>query len=216
MPRAMPRFDKDFSLEVQNSLDIVRAGELTRITGDPKLQAEWTIPRLEALYELAYMRMFASWEMYLQAILCRSLCGYASASGQEQVLARPTFYRNLAAAETALLQGRQYLLWHDPTKVAALCRQMICSGTPGVQEAVLVANTVSIQSLAWTRHRIVHSHQKDAKNKFDAATHNIAGRLYPASRPGRFLRDRHPTRSPRQRWIEILGGDLVAFVRQMC
>ena len=64
------------------------------------------------------------------------------------------------------------------------------------------------------RHRIVHD-QIDAKNKFDIATLQIAGRTYPASRPGRFLRDWDRSATPPRRWIEVLIADLIQLMHQL-
>ena len=218
MPRRMPRLDRQLSRRAQAALAIVRAGELARAYGPVRVRTEWSVSRLEALYELAYLRAFAGWEICLEAIFYRSLCGFASGAGQEILLASG-YYPSVAAAEAAVQGNRNFLLWHNPQRVIDRCRGYIRSGAPGcpaVQERVLTSNLADLGDFASVRHRIVHD-QTDAKRKFDAATLRLAGRTYRASRPGGFLRDWSPPRStsaPR-RWLETIVSDLVGLTRQL-
>jgi hypothetical protein len=212
----MPRFDRALSNQAQSALGIVRAGEIAHISGGVAIRREWSAIRLEALYELAYLRVFAAWEVCLEAVFYRSLCGYASAAGQE-TLARGSYYQNLAAAESAVLSGQSYVLWHNPQKVIDRCRKFITSGLPGcpsIQEITISSNLTRLLNLASTRHRIVHD-QADAKRKFDTATLQIAGRTYPSSRPGKFLRDWDTSSVPRRRWLEVTIADLTTLTSQI-
>ena len=214
----MPRFDTALLGQAQTAISIVGAGERAHLSSDSVIRREWRIDRLEALYELAYLRIFAAWETYLEAIFYRSLCGYASVAGQE-VLLRGSHYRTVANAEAAILGTRRsYILWHNPQQVIDRCRGNIKStaagGGPCVQESVITANFTRLGYFAATRHRIVHN-QYDAKLKFDAATQYFAGRTYQASRPGKFLRDYDSTKTPPTRWLEGIVTELGALLRQM-
>ena len=153
--------------------------------------------------------------MCLEAIFYRSLCGYASAAGQEQLI-RGAYFSNLAAAEGDVLGGNVFALWHKPQRVIDRCKKYIKSGAgcPCVQEVTLTSNLSRLEHLVSMRHRIVHD-QKDAKNKFDAATLHIAGRIYRASRPGKFLRDYDRTKTPPQRWLEVAVTELSSLMAQM-
>jgi hypothetical protein len=82
MPRRMARFDIAFSRLADSALEIVKAGETMRMSGASGKKA-WTITRLESLYELAFLRVFAAWEACQELVFIRSLCGCASAKGQE-------------------------------------------------------------------------------------------------------------------------------------
>jgi hypothetical protein len=215
MPRQMPRFDRALSAQAQTAIAIVRAGETTRISGGSIGRAQWSRVRLEALYELAYLRVFSAWENCLESIFFRSLCGYASSAGQETLVVGQ-HYRNLATAEGTVLGNASFLLWHNPTKVINRCRQHIRSGVPGcpgLQETVISSNVTRLEQLASIRHRIVHD-QDDAKQKFDLASLSIAGRIYLASRPGKFLRD-WDNSSPPRRWLDVTIGELVGIAGQM-
>jgi hypothetical protein len=211
----MPRFDRALSDNAHAALSIAKAGEISRLSGGPTVHKEWSVVRLEALYELAYLRLFAAWELYLEAVFYRSLCGYASAVGQEQ-LRIGHYYPTVAAAEAAVLGARSYALWHHPQKVIDRCQGYFMSGAgcPCNQEAVITANFTRLIHLASTRHRIVHD-QTDAKKKFDAATLHIAGRTYSASRPGKFLRDFDTSKTPPQRWLEVTITELGSLISQL-
>ena len=132
----MPRFDLVLSAYAHDADQIVFAGESSR----PRVSA-WTTRRLESLYELAYLRVFAAWESILESIFLRSLCGFASRAGQE-ILVTGTYHRTIANAEIAVLSGQSYMLWHNPTKVVARCKKHIISGGagPACQETVLSSN----------------------------------------------------------------------------
>jgi hypothetical protein len=211
----MPRFDSALRDNALTAVSIVEAGELSRLSGAPAIRKEWRTARLEALYELAYLRVFAAWESYLEAVFYRSLCGFASVAGQEQLI-RGAYFSSLAAAEADVLGANAYALWHKPQRVIDRCKKYIKSGAgcPCVQEVTITSNLTRLEHLASMRHRIVHD-QKDAKNKFDAATLHIAGRTYRTSRPGKFLRDYDTTKAPPQRWLEVTATELSSLMAQM-
>ena len=216
MPRQIPRFDQALSHQAQTAIGIVRAGEITRTAGGPIGRSEWGIVRLEALHELAFLRIFSAWEMCLEAVFFRSLCGYASRAGQETLI-RGSYFPDLAAAEAAVLGGQSFVLWHNPAKVITRCRQHIRSGMagcPGIQESVIASSTTRLTHLAAIRHRIAHD-QSDARSKFDAATLTFAGRTYPASRPGKFLRDWGASTPAPNRWLDIVTNELINLIAQI-
>ena len=156
-------------------------------------------------------------DTHLEAIFYRSLCGYASTAGQETLLTG-AYYSTLAQAEAAVLGSRRtYVLWHNPTAVIGRCRNFIRSGVPGcpsLQENTIASNLTRLEYLSSARHRIVHD-QADARSKFDAATINLVGRTYPASRPGKFLRDWDTSGPVQRRWLDALTQELIGLASQM-
>jgi hypothetical protein len=213
----MPRYDTVLASQAKLARDIATAGETVRVSGGEVGRREWTTLRLEALYELAYLRVFAEWESCLERTFYRSLCGYASRTGGQETLHSGTYFGTLAAAEAAVLRGNPFVLWHNPMKVVARCRQFVMSGVPGCpgrQETTIASNQARLIALGAIRHRIVHTHQEDARRNFDAATNLVAARTYPASRPGKFLRDWDLSTPPR-RWLEATTSELVSLMAQM-
>jgi len=219
MPRQMPRLDVELSAQVQSAIAIVRAGEIARTCTDPVVRSQWTPTRIEALYELAYLRAFIAWESCLEALFYRSLCGFASRAGKEMLIAglagvAPSgYYRTIADAETAVC-GSGYALWYVD-RIIPRCTQFLQSGAgfPNRQATVLASNRARLKHFEAVRHRIAHDHS-DARRKFDAATIFFAGRTYASSRPGRFLADRDASTPPR-RWLDAALTELVGLSGQM-
>jgi hypothetical protein len=219
----MPRFDLTLSAQAQLAVAIARAGETVRAAGEPVGRREWTITRLEALYELAFLRVFGAWEKCLECLLYRSLCGYASSAGQETL--HPgmghgpanAYYPSWAHAEARVLGGGSFVLWHDASKVIARCRKFIRSGAgcPALQETTISSREAHLGHLGAIRHRIAHDFQEDARKNFDDATRALATRTYPASRPGKFLRDWNKSVMPNERWLDTAVSDLVSLANQM-
>lgn len=231
MPRLMPRFDLMLARQSHAALRIVTAGETMRRSGGHLGLTEWSLSRLESLYELAFLRIFAAWEMCQEAVFVRALCGFTSASGQEtlvspmqhlpahlRVPAHLSHYHTLHAAESAALNGRRFLLWHDPNDVIRRCQRYIRSGTghPATLETTIASDRPRLEQLSAIRHRIVHTHQTDAKVNFDNVTRTLAiGKVYDASRPGKFLRDWDRASGPPLRWLVALTNDLINLAGQL-
>jgi hypothetical protein len=214
MPRPMPRLDVAFGQEVKSAIDLTKAGERIRIVSGygSELYKEWSPLRLEALYELAYLRSFVAWEWFLEATFLRYLCGFASPThGQATMVSGRPFHRNIQAAETAVLAGQQFMLWHGPQKVVNRCAAHVLNGR---HEQVINSRITRIQHFADIRHRVAHDRQ-DVRNKFDAATMALATRRYPGSRVGSFLRDWVPGSSPRLRWLDHITAELASLAAQI-
>jgi hypothetical protein len=222
MPRRIPRIDLLLSSKAQEANEIVLAGERAHTRGGPT-GAEWTTKRLEFLHELAYLRLFAAWEDALEAIFLRSLCGFHSSAGAE-TLAIGRFHKTIADAQAAVLAAesrgavlKTFLLWHSPAQLLRRFRAHIAERSPGmggIQEQVISSSQARLEALASVRHRIVHE-QGDAKSKFDAATLLLAARTYPASRPGKFLRDVDTSAVPPRKWLDAAIAELVGLAGQM-
>jgi hypothetical protein len=176
--------------------------------------------KLESLYELAFLRAFAAWEACLEGIFYRSLCGHSFITGRE-ILVSGSYFSTIALAESSViaqLKGAKatYLLWHNPTDVIKRCRMFIRSGKGflALQEAILSSNQARLEYLSYVRHRIVHDNA-DSRRKFDKATLALLGRVYPNSRPGKFLRALDPSSPTRRKWLETFTAELVGLAGQM-
>jgi len=206
MPRQMPRLDLAFGAQAQSALAIARAGEVARINGGAGVRSELTEARLIFLYEVAFLRVFAAWEICQEEYFIRGLCGF-TIGGHQEVPSSGAYTPTLAAAQATVLQGRPFILWHNPTKVIARCQSFFQPVGPCALENALNGNLSRLEQIAIIRHRVVHD-QHDAKKNFDNASAGLTGRTYPASRPGRLLRDHVPGSAPQQRWLSALVDDL--------
>ena len=191
-------------------LSIAELGNTRVRCGEVKKQIRFRIAPASPSMDEIRGRVFVEWELFLEETFVRYLCGYQSNHGPCQLLGGQAF-RNLGLAEAAMLHGRPFALWHDPSKVIARSQQFFNNG---FHETVIASNSARLEHFSAVRHRIVHG-QLDARQKFDIATMNLVGRRYLAARPGRFLRDWDHTVNPPRRWLETLGAELALLASQI-
>jgi hypothetical protein len=198
---------------MDNSIRLAEIGEVARAEASRTSQtwANLHPVRLEALYEVAYLRMFVSWEVFLEEVFLRYLCGYASLSGAVTPRVGVTLAKGLTGAEAMLLGGRPYKLWHNPATVVARSQGFFTSCP---METVVDSYTTELERFAAIRHRITHG-QSDARKNFDAVTMAIVGKRYRGARPGAFLRDLNPGTTPPTRWLHSIGADMTAVAGQI-
>ena len=213
MVRNMPGLAAEFRDRVAAAVRLAEIGEVARAEASPGSQTRHNLhpARLELLYEMAYLRIFVSWEAFLEQAFFRYLCGYSSAAGTAVPAAGKTFETTIAAAEAAVLGGNRFVLWHNPSKVVTRASRFFASSPI---QTVVLSNTSRLENFAAIRHRITHT-QSDARKNFDAATMTIAGKRYGGSRAGAFLRDTNPGTTPAQRWVEQLGQELEKLALQI-
>src|SRR5690349_9661520 len=119
MPRAMPRLAAGFQDAVTSAVGIAEAGEIARALSPPRgaVRRELTISRLEALHEMAYLRIFVEWENFLEATFLRMMCGYQCPHYVPTFPTGKSRQPSLGDAQRELFGGRDYLLWHNPGAV---------------------------------------------------------------------------------------------------
>lgn len=164
--------------------------------------------KLEYAYELAYLRVFTSWEDFLEQSFLRYLCGYEARHGQEQ-LAGGSYSRDLSQARATLYGTKSYLLWHNPGIVIARARTYFQSSR---HEIVIGSIQGRVEHYAAIRHRIAHA---QAEIEFDRATMALAGRRFRGSRPGRFLRSWVQHSPYPLRWIDQILLDFRGLAFQI-
>jgi hypothetical protein len=209
----MPPLAVALRVRVAEAIKLAEVGEVARAEAAPASQTRRNLhpTRLEALYEMAYLRIFVGWEAFLEEVFLRYLCGYVSVHGCAPLMPGVTYEPTLARAEQAILAGYRFVLWHDPVKVGARARRFFHASRI---ETVVLSNTARLQDLAAIRHRITHA-QEDARRNFDQATMAIAGRRYRGARPGAFLRDVDAGAVPPNRWLERLGKEFEGLAQQI-
>jgi hypothetical protein len=206
MPRQMPALGGTFGRAVDAAVAIAEAGELVRASAAAGSVArrELRQSRLEALHEMAYLRIFIAWEAFLEATFLRMMCGYDSNTYTPAFAAGQGRQATLAHARLAMLDGRQYVLWHNPKHVRKRSAGWFIAGP---HEVVIDSNLTRLEWFAAVRHRIAHG-TEDTRASIDTATINLGGRRYPGSSAGRFLRDWDTSSSPPSRWLSSIGHEL--------
>ena len=211
MPRAMPPLADQFAQQVDKALSIAEIGERIRISS-PRGSVAWKElhpARLEVLYEIAYLRIFILWESFLEESFLWYLCGYSTVVGLANLINPP--HKTLAAARTAMLGGRDYVSWSQPTRVERLCRSFISNG---LHELVVRSNRARLEWFALIRNRVAHG-SPHSKIQFDTSTMGLVGRRYPGASAGRFLRDWVLGVLPIERWLQNIATELKNLTAQI-
>jgi hypothetical protein len=212
MPRNLPRYDQELAGSISLAKSFTEHIEQMRIGAVTGPRAIVKMSDVEFSYELAFLRIFLAWEVLLENVLLRLMCGYQHSGGQEALRSGRRYYKTIMDAETAVLGGRLYKLWHNPRHVIERAEAFLNRSR---FEAVLKSAESSLTHYASVRHRIAHS-QKHAQREFDRATMSLAGKRYQGSRPGRFLRDWVATSNPPKRWISATSDELQGLAQQLC
>jgi hypothetical protein len=209
----MPDFGRALTDRIAISVQLPATFEQLRANAQPGTNACQLLhhKRIEAAYEMAFLRVFIAWEDLLEQAFIRYLAGYSNSRGRLTPARGITFSANIAASEAQLYGGQQYVLWHSTPKVIARSQRFFLLG---LHEQVCQSNLARLEAFAAIRHRIAHG-QDDAKTKFDAATMLLAGKRYYGSRPGSFLREFDASLTPSRRWIEIISNELVGLISQI-
>lgn len=209
MPRPLPLYGDDFESKCRNLIRFSQRLERNHI--------ELTTPNaglkrsgLELSYELLFLKIFLLWENFQQEVFLRLMMGYESNGGVETFQPGVARSTNLQAAETSLLRGRQYLLWHDPNRVVTRSDRFFAPANSHFR-GVIGGNQASLSDYSKIRHQIAHS-QNHARQEFDNATMRLSGRRY-SGNAGRFLRDTSPGGIM---WLEHISTDLSDICHQIC
>jgi hypothetical protein len=207
----MPPLAKALAKQAQEAVQLARAGDIVAaLPHGNSARLQWYPARVELLYELAYLRLFVRWEQFLEESFIRYLCGYVS-SHPAATSRTGHFFGTLPQARAAMLGGKTFALWHNPSGVVSRTRSFLVGST---HESVVASNLQRLEAFGAVRHRIAHD-QHDGRVKFDRATMILVGRRYRGSRPGRFLRDLDRTVTPPQRWLESVANELCALAVQI-
>jgi hypothetical protein len=212
MARRMPRLDMQFTALAQGAVDLALAGERIRSAAPAGslFKTELSLQRLEAIYETGYLRVFLAWEEFLEQTFLRYICGYVSALGSCTLIG--SAFPNIADANGDVLGTRDFVSWADPRQVI---RRSQTYTTLGFHETVLNSDLSRLLLFKSVRNRIAHS-SEHARNEFDSATRTLTSKRYPASSPGRFLRDRAVTMPFPKSWLELVTDELVSLSVQVC
>lgn len=218
MPRPMPPLAQEFDDQVAKCLQLATSVELARTRlSDHRLHSGPALfhpARLEAFYEIAFLRIYVQWEVFLEETFIRYLCGYESSYGPAPLLRRP--FPTLAAARAAVLGDSDYVSWQRPSAIARRCRKHMANANrqppPSncFHESVVLSYSYQLEAIAAIRNRIAHR-SKHSKAEFENATMQLAGKRFSGASVGRFLR----THSGNRRWLTSLANDLIQLAYQI-
>jgi hypothetical protein len=214
MARPMPSLASRFATDVERAVGIARAGELAWAEAKPGsiTRRELRGTRIDVLYEMAYLRLFVGWEIFLEETFLRMMCGWSSPVYTPKLASPHNPFGTIASAKNALYDGRSYLLWHNPSAVHKRCTKWFQNG---IHAQVIASNEARLEWFAAVRHRIAHGSDQ-VKGEMNAASVGLAGRRYPGAAAGRFLRDWHEAEPlQKERWLRSIADELGGLASQM-
>ncbi len=204
----MPPLGSRFAIYADRMTAVCEAVEITLAQSQPGTVArkQLTHQRVALLYEAAYLRIFSSWEIFLEDVCLRQMLGYSSPMYSPSVSVGGLV--TLADARAHIYGKRDYVLWHNPDAVRKRVAGRLVNSPI---ETVVNSSFQSLEWMSYVRHRVAHD-SDDARGKFDGATMGLAGRRYPGGRPGHFLRasDGIP-----RRWLPTLSARLKGLAIQI-
>jgi hypothetical protein len=156
--------------------------------------------------------MFASWEAFLEESFIRMMCGWNSPLHLPLLRLPHAPFSTIGEARAALLNGRDYILWHNPYAIEKRCIKWFHNG---VHKEVLASNEARLEWFAAIRHRIAHE-SVQVKEEMDSASMGLAGQRYPGASAGSFLRDwRSSEPLLQERWLRAIAVELMGLAKQM-
>ncbi len=163
--------------------------------------------QLEQIAELVYLRVYSSWEMFLEESFIRFMCGAPCASGL-----RPKCYvkpRNIEHARELIIGPRlRYADWTDPVVVIERAELVFSEGRPYAN--LVRAALVELNDMRTIRNCIAHR-PVDARNKFGVLVQRRLGVAHSLG-PGRFLLRQAALN---QSYLEFFANCVMAVAQQV-
>lgn len=216
MARDLRPLVRALEAQIDEAAKLVHAAETIRnaVPVASRARRGFSFRQIEAMYELAYLRIFAAWEVFLEESFLRLMCGFVGGGHIHPTIAPAP--KTIQHARIALLGGRRFKPWHDPMVVVNRT-QAFFSPVPGVDvphDSVVSSALVLLKDYSDVRHHIAHL-TDDTCTKYHAATMRLCGARF-GRRAGRFLRSEHidAATAIRSRWLDRISIDLKALASQ--
>jgi hypothetical protein len=220
MPRTMAGLDASFFREVNSALKLAISAETALVQigrGSRAYHRSMHPTRIEYLYELAFLKMFISWEDFLEQSFLRYMCGHLSARwGKATMKGGKAYCPDLKTANGDMLAAMNpkkpwdYIRWGS-TKIALDAAKAVLTNSR--HQILISAEKTTLDHFGAIRNRIAHG-QLDAITKFEATAMHFAKRRFDG-RAGRFLRDFDRTGGRYMPWIMSIGISLKAYASKI-
>jgi hypothetical protein len=224
MARNLKSLRKQFIANADQALGLVRDAEEMYLGTPAGASIAYTplhYSRIEYLYELAFIRIFIEWEVFLEETVLRCLVGVPTKRGKPTLKATKwlpsgkKFYKTLEDAKGAIFTDKYkagYILWGNVDTALTVLGIHFNS----IRHAqVLTASKRRLRHFCTVRNRIAHG-TSNQKLKFNDATRALARKEYKGAKPGRFLRDWHKRTSGEIRWVHSIAKFLKSLARSIC
>jgi len=173
MRASLPHVLKDLERNVNNCQSLITK---VKNLGMPRIQ-------VEIITELAFLRIFIAWEIFLEESFIRYLVGAKLPSGYSpKRFVNPS---NMEVAKKIILgERREYIKWNSASEVIARSEIYFKDGEP--YGNVLQGATTDLDDMNVIRNRITHM-STISKDKFNNFVRRRFGHGIRGMTPGRFL-----------------------------
>lgn len=206
MPIKLDASLSKFETECSQTLGWLGSTEALWMSAPPTTEVRRNLkaPQMEALYESAFLRIFASWEVFQEDATIRMMAGAGTHTYKPVPASGSSVYGSMKAARAALYGNRPFLLWHNPEGVVNRVAKVL-TGSP--LEVELTTNKSKLEHYGNIRHRVAHG-SDDAATKFKIASQYLTGVTHNGS-PGKLLRSQDTTDPLNlKRWISVITAEL--------
>ncbi len=181
MPPTLSHVLVDLQRGINGSTNLISK---VRSFGIPRIQ-------LEMIVEMAYLRIFVSWESFLEESFIRYATGAIPPSGHApNTLIHP---QNIGHALELVLSGRDYISWNSASEVIQRSTLYFQDGEP--YRSALEPAITDLDEMNIIRNRIAHKSVK-SKSKFNSFIRRKFGHSVRGMTAGRLLLTLHPWTAP--------------------
>jgi len=180
----------------------------------------WSLPganphisraRRDNMTEMAFLRAFLAWEVFVEESFILYLAGQNAPRGRPPN--RYAFPPNFKTAmEWVVPEGRQYAGWTVPSHVSNRAERFFRDGRPFA--SVLRSNQNVLEETRTIRNAIAHKSMA-AKDKFEALVRTKLGALPPNTSVGSFLFTIVPGSAPPTSFLEYYIGTIDFAARRI-
>ena len=140
------------------------------------------LKNINLISELVFLKIFISWETFLEQTFIRYMCGGVTSSGYY-----PDRYvkpKKIDHAMNILLQNKEYLDWTRWNEVKTWAKNFFKNGEP--YEPAILGSEVKLNEMKTIRNRIAH-HSEASTRKFHTLVRNKLGNVPRGITPGKLL-----------------------------
>jgi hypothetical protein len=177
----------------------------------PGAQPHISRNRRDNMTEMAFLRAFLAWEVFVEESFVLYLAGQRAPRGR--ALRRHAFPPNLKTAmEWVIPEGRTYASWTIPAHVTNRAERFFRGGLP--YAPVLRANQHLLEEARIIRNAIAHR-SMSARDKFENLVRTKLGFLPPNTTVGSFLGTTVPGTVPPVSFFEYFTGNIHFAARRI-
>jgi len=197
-----------FSRCLKDARELADDASKWSIPRQPGANAQITIPRRDTLTEVAFLRAFTGWEIFLEEAFYLYLLGYQLPKRRPH---RYGFPPDRNAASEWCTEGKEYAKW-DVGNVRKRANRWFKDGKPFTP--ALAAQQTRLEQLTTIRNAIAHQ-SSVARTKFETLVRNELTALPPNTTVGGFLLTTVPASNPLISYMEFYLGEVEKVARNI-